>query len=70
MRVLLCILGVLALLSTVPPVRSFAFNSRCSSLYHKCRMKCNHDEYAVRYCSDSSICCRIKKVDLNKRKKW
>ncbi|XP_028015384.1 beta-defensin 131A-like [Eptesicus fuscus] len=69
MRVLLCILGVLALLSAVPPARSF-FNSRCSSLYHKCRMKCNPDEFAIRYCSDWSICCKIKKVDLNKRKKW
>ncbi|CAK6445794.1 unnamed protein product, partial [Pipistrellus nathusii] len=66
MRVLLCILGVLALLSTVPPARNFSLNGKCSSLYHKCRMKCNSDEFAVRYCSDWSICCRIKKVEQKK----
>ncbi|XP_016055732.1 PREDICTED: beta-defensin 43-like [Miniopterus natalensis] len=69
MRVLLCILEVLALLSTVPPA-SLVFNSRCSSASHTCRMKCNPKEFAVRYCDDWRICCKIKALDLKRRKKW
>ncbi|XP_054431908.1 beta-defensin 131A-like [Pteronotus mesoamericanus] len=70
MRVLLCILGILALFSTVPPARSMFFNDRCSSVDYQCRMKCNADEYAVRYCADWSICCRVKQIEVKKRRKW
>ncbi|XP_019588640.1 beta-defensin 43 [Rhinolophus sinicus] len=69
MRVLLCILGGLALLSIVPSARSTFFYKRCSSRYYSCRMKCNLDEYAIRYCDDWSICCRVKKIGYNKKKK-
>ncbi|XP_024424492.1 beta-defensin 43-like [Desmodus rotundus] len=70
MRVLLCILGVLALFSTVPPARSTFFEDRCASVHHSCRMRCNPEEYAVRYCADWSICCRQKQVEVKKRRKW
>nr|XP_031548451.1 beta-defensin 43-like [Vicugna pacos] len=68
MRVLLSILGVLALLSVVPQARSF-FHGSCPSGYYNCRMKCNADEYAIRYCADWSICCRARKSESRRKKK-
>ncbi|XP_058405808.1 beta-defensin 131A-like [Diceros bicornis minor] len=50
--------------------RSLFFNEGCPSRYYNCRMKCNDDEYAVRFCADWSICCRAKKIELKKRRKW
>ncbi|XP_036898623.1 beta-defensin 131A-like [Sturnira hondurensis] len=70
MRVLLCILGVLALFSAVPPARSSIINDRCASAHYNCRMKCNPEEHAIRYCPDWSICCRTKKIEVKKKRKW
>eukprot|EP00070_Physeter_catodon_P023794 XP_023986546.1 beta-defensin 43-like [Physeter catodon] len=70
MRVLLSILGVLALLSIVPQARSFFFPEGCPPGYSNCRMKCNSDEHAVRYCADWSICCRRTKNVFKEKKKW
>ncbi|XP_034355107.1 beta-defensin 43 [Arvicanthis niloticus] len=70
MRVLLSILGVLTLLSTVPLARSFLENQDCFSEFRHCRMKCNADEYAIRYCEDWTICCRVKKKEAKKRRMW
>uniref|UniRef100_A0A8C8ZCH3 Beta-defensin n=1 Tax=Prolemur simus TaxID=1328070 RepID=A0A8C8ZCH3_PROSS len=70
MRILLFILGVLALLSITPPGRSSYFNAACPPRRHACRMKCNTNEYAVRYCDDSRICCRMKNVENKKNNKW
>ncbi|XP_065763897.1 beta-defensin 43-like [Muntiacus reevesi] len=69
MKVLLSLLGLLALLSIVPQARSLFFQERCPSGYYNCRMKCNVNEYAVRYCADWTICCREKKT-VKAKKKW
>ncbi|XP_057576616.1 beta-defensin 43-like [Hippopotamus amphibius kiboko] len=70
MKVLLSILGVLALLCIVPQARSLSFHEGCPPGYYNCRMKCNTNEYAVRYCADWSICCREKKDVFEEKKKW
>ncbi|KAB0361353.1 hypothetical protein FD754_005509, partial [Muntiacus muntjak] len=56
---------------TAPPYspRSLFFQERCPSGYYNCRMKCNVNEYAVRYCADWTICCREKKT-VKAKKKW
>ncbi|XP_062940756.1 beta-defensin 43-like [Cynocephalus volans] len=69
MRVLLSILAILVLLPKVPTARSLLSNAGCPGHYH-CRMKCNADEYAVRYCADWTICCKAKKKEIKKKKKW
>uniref|UniRef100_A0A8C6H5D5 Beta-defensin n=1 Tax=Mus spicilegus TaxID=10103 RepID=A0A8C6H5D5_MUSSI len=69
MRVLFSILGVLTLLSIVPLARSFLENQDCSKHRH-CRMKCKANEYAIRYCEDWTICCRVKKKESKKKKMW
>ncbi|XP_055465513.1 beta-defensin 43-like [Psammomys obesus] len=68
MRVLLSVLGVLTLLSIVPLARSFLERQGCSSDLYHCRMKCKADEYATKYCEDWTICCRLKKRDIKKKK--
>ncbi|XP_032187956.1 beta-defensin 43-like [Mustela erminea] len=70
MRVLYSILGVLALLSIVPQARILFFKHTCSSDVYSCRMKCNADEHAIRYCSDWTICCKRKKYQPTKKKYW
>nr|XP_044622874.1 beta-defensin 43-like [Equus asinus] len=70
MRVLLSILGVFVWLSIAPQARSLFFKEVCRSGYYNCRMKCNADEFAIRYCADWSICCRLKKTELKKKKMW
>ncbi|XP_035948337.2 beta-defensin 43-like [Halichoerus grypus] len=70
MRVLHSILGVLALLSIVPQARTSFFKDTCSLETYNCRMKCNADERAIRYCSDWTICCKGRKTKLKKKKKW
>ncbi|XP_052047585.1 beta-defensin 43-like [Apodemus sylvaticus] len=70
MRVLLSILGVLTLLSIVPLARSSLENQECFSEHLHCRMKCKASEYAIRYCEDWSICCRVKKKEVKKKKMW
>nr|XP_023484271.1 beta-defensin 43-like [Equus caballus] len=50
--------------------RSLFFKEVCRSGYYNCRMKCNADEFAIRYCADWSICCRLKKTELKKKKMW
>uniref|UniRef100_G1LI52 Beta-defensin n=1 Tax=Ailuropoda melanoleuca TaxID=9646 RepID=G1LI52_AILME len=70
MRVLHSIFGVLALLSIVPQARTLFFKDTCSLEGYTCRMKCNADEHAIRYCTDWTICCKEKKIRLKKRKKW
>ncbi|XP_075806187.1 beta-defensin 43-like [Microtus pennsylvanicus] len=70
MRVLLSILGVLTLLSMIPLARSFLESQDCSSMYLHCRMKCKSTEYAIRYCEDWTICCRVKKKEPRKSKMW
>ncbi|XP_068830848.1 beta-defensin 43-like [Capricornis sumatraensis] len=69
MKILLSLLGVLALLSIVPQARSLIFQEGCPPGYYNCRMKCNGNEYAVRYCADWTICCREKKK-FKEKKKW
>uniref|UniRef100_A0A8C6CD01 Beta-defensin n=1 Tax=Moschus moschiferus TaxID=68415 RepID=A0A8C6CD01_MOSMO len=69
MKVLLSLLGVLALLSIVPQARSLFFQEGCPAGYYNCRMKCNVNEYAVRYCADWTICCKEKKK-AKEKKKW
>ncbi|XP_006161299.1 beta-defensin 43-like [Tupaia chinensis] len=69
MRVSLSILGVLALLCIVPPASSFS-SVTCPPGLHHCRMKCNANEYAVRYCDDWSICCKARNKQIKKTKKW
>ncbi|XP_042555808.1 beta-defensin 43-like [Dipodomys spectabilis] len=63
MRALLSFLGAFALLSMLSP-------AACSTRYYSCRMKCNMDEYSVRYCEDWSICCKTKKSEIKRKKKW
>ncbi|XP_021059804.1 beta-defensin 43 [Mus pahari] len=70
MRVLFSILGVLTLLSIVPLARSFLENQDCFSRHRRCRMKCKDTEYAIRYCEDWTICCRVKKKEFRKKKMW
>ncbi|XP_021522836.2 beta-defensin 131B-like [Aotus nancymaae] len=70
MRVLFFIFGVLALLSTVPQGRSSVFNAQCCGKHYNCRLKCNADEYAMRYCADKTICCRLKKIKFRGQTKW
>nr|XP_048277728.1 beta-defensin 43-like [Myodes glareolus] len=70
MRVLLSTLGVLTLLSVTPLARSFLERQECSSEYLHCRMKCDATEYAIRYCEDWTICCRVKKKETKKSKMW
>uniref|UniRef100_A0A673U8W3 Beta-defensin n=1 Tax=Suricata suricatta TaxID=37032 RepID=A0A673U8W3_SURSU len=48
---------------------SRTFFSKCPSRNYYCRMKCNSDEHAVKYCADWTICCRPKKIPL-KKTKW
>uniref|UniRef100_A0A2K5PQQ4 Beta-defensin n=1 Tax=Cebus imitator TaxID=2715852 RepID=A0A2K5PQQ4_CEBIM len=69
MRVLF-IFGVLALLSIIPPARSSSFNIRCHGKYYHCKLKCDADEYAMRYCPDNNICCRVKKTKFVGQTKW
>ncbi|XP_023081081.1 beta-defensin 131A-like [Piliocolobus tephrosceles] len=69
MRVLFLIFGVLYLLSTVPPARSFIYIDECPSEYYNCRMKCNADEHAIRYCDDWTICCKLKYIEIEKQKR-
>ncbi|XP_023371308.1 beta-defensin 43-like [Otolemur garnettii] len=69
MRILLCVFGVLALLSLTPQASLFS-NIGCPTGQHSCRMKCSGDEYAVRYCTDWSICCRVKSLKIKRKKKW
>ncbi|XP_051016644.1 beta-defensin 43-like [Acomys russatus] len=70
MRVLLSILGVFALLSIVPLARSSLGNKKCSSVYLHCKMRCDANEYAVKYCEDWTICCLVKKKEVKKKKMW
>ncbi|NP_001032617.1 beta-defensin 43 precursor [Rattus norvegicus] len=70
MRLLLSILGVLTLLSILPLARSFLANQECFSEYRHCRMKCKANEYAIRYCADWTICCRVKKREAKKKIMW
>ncbi|PNI89648.1 DEFB131B isoform 1 [Pan troglodytes] len=71
MRVLFFVFGVLSLMSTVPPTRSFTSNDECpSEYYYHCRLKCNADEHAIRYCADFSICCKLKIIQIDGQKKW
>ncbi|XP_027782995.2 beta-defensin 43 [Marmota flaviventris] len=69
MRVLLSVLGVLILLSVVPPARNLFSRTGCSTGFYNCRMACKKNEYAVRYCKNWTICCKIKKSQLLKEKK-
>ncbi|KAL2761601.1 beta-defensin 131A precursor, partial [Daubentonia madagascariensis] len=50
--------------------RGSFFNAVCPPGQHSCRMKCSAGEYAVRYCDDWSICCKVKNVEIKKKKKW
>ncbi|XP_017652395.1 beta-defensin 131A [Nannospalax galili] len=69
MRVLLSVLGVFTLFFMVPLARSFVSDQRCSSTgYLTCRMRCSDGEYAVRYCNGWTICCRLKKTEIKKKK--
>ncbi|XP_037598588.1 beta-defensin 131B [Cebus imitator] len=67
---LVFIFGVLALLSIIPPARSSSFNIRCHGKYYHCKLKCDADEYAMRYCPDNNICCRVKKTKFVGQTKW
>ena len=49
--------------------RSLFSQERCPSGSYNCRIKCNVNEYAVRYCADWTICCREKKK-VKAKKKW
>ncbi|XP_042789824.1 beta-defensin 131B-like [Panthera onca] len=69
MRLLHSILGVLALLSIVPQARTSFFKDICSSKRYHCRMKCNPDEHAIKYCADWTICCKPKRIQF-REKKW
>nr|XP_055201792.1 beta-defensin 43-like [Nyctereutes procyonoides] len=35
-----------------------------------CRMKCNPDEHAIKYCADWTICCKVKNTKFKRKKKW
>ncbi|XP_022265676.1 beta-defensin 43 [Canis lupus familiaris] len=70
MRVLYSILGALALLSVVPQARTFFLKDTCSLEYLNCRMKCNLDEHAIKYCADWTICCKAKNTKFKRKKKW
>ncbi|PNJ84411.1 DEFB131A isoform 1, partial [Pongo abelii] len=69
-RVLFFVFGVLSLMSTVLPARSFISNDECPSEHYHCRLKCNADEHAIRYCADFSICCKLKIIEIDGQKKW
>ncbi|XP_029806348.1 beta-defensin 131A-like [Suricata suricatta] len=58
---------LLSMIFSVNPSRTFF--SKCPSRNYYCRMKCNSDEHAVKYCADWTICCRPKKIPL-KKTKW
>nr|XP_025863577.1 beta-defensin 131A-like [Vulpes vulpes] len=38
--------------------------------YLNCRMKCNPDEHAIKYCADWTICCKAKNTKFKRKKKW
>ncbi|XP_053434155.1 beta-defensin 131B [Nycticebus coucang] len=69
MRILLYVFGVLALFSLTPQASSFS-NTGCRSGHYSCRMKCNENEYAIQYCADWSICCRVKNMKMKRKRKW
>ncbi|XP_041623360.1 beta-defensin 43-like [Vulpes lagopus] len=41
-----------------------------SKKYLNCRMKCNPDEHAIKYCADWTICCKAKNTKFKRKKKW
>ncbi|XP_019296116.1 beta-defensin 131B-like [Panthera pardus] len=45
------------------------FKDICSSKRYHCRMKCNPDEHAIKYCADWTICCKPKRIQF-REKKW
>uniref|UniRef100_A0A2R8Z9M1 Beta-defensin n=1 Tax=Pan paniscus TaxID=9597 RepID=A0A2R8Z9M1_PANPA len=52
-------------------ILSFISNDECpSEYYYHCRLKCNADEHAIRYCADFSICCKLKIIEIHGQKKW
>ncbi|CAD7686978.1 unnamed protein product [Nyctereutes procyonoides] len=42
----------------------------CSLEHLNCRMKCNPDEHAIKYCADWTICCKVKNTKFKRKKKW
>ncbi|XP_016041086.1 uncharacterized protein DEFB131B [Erinaceus europaeus] len=67
MRVLLSILGTLTLLSLVLQAQSSIYTQGCPPGNYKCRLQCNPNEYAIRYCGDWSICCKVKRSETMKK---
>ncbi|XP_039075653.1 beta-defensin 131A-like, partial [Hyaena hyaena] len=49
--------------------RTFFSKDICPSRNYNCRMKCNSDERAIKYCADWTICCKPKKIKF-RGKKW
>ncbi|XP_025319631.1 beta-defensin 131A-like [Canis lupus dingo] len=49
---------------------TFFLKDTCSLEYLNCRMKCNPDEHAIKYCADWTICCKAKNTKFKRKKKW
>uniref|UniRef100_A0A8D2IF33 Beta-defensin n=1 Tax=Urocitellus parryii TaxID=9999 RepID=A0A8D2IF33_UROPR len=63
------ILNTIYHLSSLFKARNFFSRTGCSTGYYNCRMACKKNEYAVRYCKNWTICCKIKKSQFLTEKK-
>uniref|UniRef100_A0A4X1V767 Beta-defensin n=2 Tax=Sus scrofa TaxID=9823 RepID=A0A4X1V767_PIG len=49
--------------------RSYFLYKGCPGGRRNCKMKCDNDEYAIKYCEDWTICCKLKQTEFKERRR-